>query len=81
MIRFFIQVVIVFVCVVLSIKWTVEAILFREVYLFVHSFTKLNLANVYATYAEPKQPLACFGLFGFGYRTMNHRSPRPKGAK
>ena len=32
MIRFFIQVVIVFVCVVLSIKWTVEAILFREVY-------------------------------------------------
>jgi hypothetical protein len=32
MIRFFIQIVIVFVCVVLSIKWTVEAILFREVY-------------------------------------------------
>ena len=24
-------------------------------HLFVHSFTKLNLANVYATYAEPKQ--------------------------
>lgn len=32
MIRFYIQVVIVFLCVVLSIKWTVEAILFREVY-------------------------------------------------
>ena len=32
MIRLFIQVVIVFVCVTLSIKWTVEAILFREVY-------------------------------------------------
>ena len=32
MIRFFIQVVIVFICVTLSIKWTVEAILFREVY-------------------------------------------------
>jgi hypothetical protein len=24
-------------------------------HLFVHSFTKLNLTNVYATYAEPKQ--------------------------
>lgn len=32
MIRFFVQVIIVFLCVVLSIKWTVEAILFREVY-------------------------------------------------
>jgi len=32
MIRFYIQVVIVFLCVVLSIKWTVEGILFREVY-------------------------------------------------
>ena len=39
---------------------------------FVHQFTKLNLANVYATYAEPKQVTRPIGVAEAMSRCLLH---------